>query len=170
MGVMMRHGEKPPGGSSDQAATRAERLEAVFRDRYRAFQYAYVQFLTEHLVDCSRQFGGDLQKMLILAVIGQATLHWVRRVDAPDPIVAQADSGAVSASRLSDLTGIPRQTIRRKLAALAASGWIEQTENGSWRIRFVEGEARARTDLSALDHRSIARVARLVSALTDLER
>lgn len=165
----MRHKEGPQGATSMEAAARSRRLQAVFRDRYRDYQYAYVQFLTEHLVDCSRHFGGDLQKLLVLAVVGQAALHWKRRAGTDHPAF-EADAGAVSASRIADLTGIPRQTVRRKLIALEAKGWVEQVGSGSWRIRYIDGEAQARTDFASLDARAIERVARLVSNLSDLER
>ena len=41
---------------------------------YRAVQYQYLQFLSEHLADCSRSFGGDFDQVVILAVLGQRFL------------------------------------------------------------------------------------------------
>ena len=64
-----------------------------------------MQFFVEHLSDVSRVFGGDLQEMLVLAVIGQAYMRAdeLGRENAP-----------INACRISETTGIPRQTVRRK--------------------------------------------------------
>ncbi len=50
-----------------------EALRGVFEQHYREYQYCFVEFLTEHLADVSRAFDGDLQEMLVLAVIGRGT-------------------------------------------------------------------------------------------------
>jgi hypothetical protein len=125
-----------------------------------------VEFLTGHLVEVSRRFGGDLQQMLLMAVIGQVHLH--RLLTQGAPAEADADSAAISASRLSDVTGIPRQTVRRKLAALALRGWIEQTGSAAWRLVVADGEATARRDLDALDRSAIRRTAGLFANLEGL--
>lgn len=128
-------------------------------DQYSRIQYSFVQFLTEHLADASRAFGGDLQEMLVLAVIGQTALQ----------SVAQGRENAqISASSLSDVTGIPRQTVRRKLASLMARGWVEQTEDSGWRLVRRDGKFDARQDLLELDQRGVERVIKLVRTLSPL--
>lgn len=137
--------------------------EEFIDQHYPTIQYNFVALLTEHLADCSRVFKGDLQQVLLLALIGQVYLDHFRRHDG-----SILDVRGVSASRLSDVSGIPRQTVRRKLVALAQFGWIEETVPGSWRLKTDENGAVARTDLNDLDRRNIQRMARFVSGLLPL--
>ncbi len=60
---------------SDKAPLKVEQIEAQFRTQYPTYQYHFVEFFTEHLADCSRAFGGDLQLMLVLALMGQMHLQ-----------------------------------------------------------------------------------------------
>jgi DNA-binding MarR family transcriptional regulator len=145
------------------SARRIEEVEAAFIAQYPGYQYHAVEFLTAHLVDVSRQFGGDFQEMLLLAVIGQVHLH--RMLTQPDAQAGDAEPASISASRLADVTGIPRQTVRRKLAALAGRGWIEQTASAAWRLTVAGDDAPARLDLDGLNRRSIRRMAELFANL-----
>lgn len=126
------------------------------RDKYRLIQYHFVEFLTAHLSDVSRVFDGDLQEMLIMAIIGQVYLH-------ADGLGRQ--SAPISASRLSDVTGVPRQTVRRKLESLKGRGWIEKTEDGGWRLIENDRTPVAYHDLSDINCRSLERVIKLVKTL-----
>ncbi len=138
-----------------------DEISAAFRANYLSYQYEFVEFFTDHLSDVSRVFGGDLQTVLLLAVIGQVRLR------------AYKDNGndsehfplGISASRLSDITGIPRETVRRKLEALDAKGWIERVETASWRIRMDGEKSAARRELQDLDDRAIDRIARVFCKL-----
>ncbi|RTL86596.1 MAG: MarR family transcriptional regulator [Hyphomicrobiales bacterium] len=127
------------------------------REKYRLIQYHFVQFFAEHLSDASKAFDGDLQEMLVLAVIGQVAL--------------QADgqgrgNASISASRLSDVTGVPRQTVRRKLESLKDRGWIEKVEDAGWRLLVEQDQAApAQIDLLELDARGMERIIKLVRTL-----
>lgn len=140
---------------------RIAEVEAAFAGNYLGYQYHAVEFLVGHLADVSRQFRGDLQEMLVLAIIGQLELH--RRVTHPDPNLAARPS--IGASRLADVTGIPRQTVRRKLTSLAERGWIESDGAASWRLKIVDASSPARDDLSDLDRRKMRRLAELYANL-----
>ncbi len=133
-------------------------------------RYYYVEFLTEHLSDCCRVFGGDLQEMLVLAVMGQVHLRAGLDV-GPDglvkPRIVPGPIG-ITASRIADVTGIPRQTVRRKLAKLESRGWIVPQPSGLWVIALRDGMALARQGedgLDALDARSMERVLRMAQRL-----
>lgn len=128
-----------------------------------AIQYHFVEMMSEHLADCSRTFKGDLQQVVILALIGQVLIDHYRKNDGD---ISQVRG--MSTSRLSDLTGIPRQTIRRKLALLAHQGWIEQTVQGSWRMVAADGKTKAGQDLSDLNDRNRDRIARFISAVSPI--
>ncbi len=141
-------------------------VRAGLEARYPAYQYCMVEFLTEHLADLSRVFDGDLQEALVLAVIGQVFLHaHMAQAKADAGAVAVPNAASISASRISDVTGIPRQTVRRKLQALEARGWIERGGAAAFRLRVQDGVSMARSDLNDLDRRGIARTARLFCAL-----
>jgi hypothetical protein len=139
-----------------------EQMIAALAERYVDAQYVFVQFITEHLADCGRTFGGDLAQMLILAVIGQSHLSAVR--GQPGDAVAYG----VSALRIADVTGLPRETARRKLAKLAERGWIEHGVAG-WRLAGPDAmHPQAKADLSDIDRRGLERLARLHADISRL--
>ncbi|MCO8145984.1 hypothetical protein NHN26_12195 [Rhodovulum tesquicola] len=149
---------------------RTEFLADRFADDFVAYQYCFVEFFTGQLVDLSRFFRGDLQQMLLLSIIGQVLLK-VRKAEQAGGEAVSISPGqmSIAASRLADLTGIPRQTVRRKLALLEKRGWITQEPDGSWRIVVGEdGTAPARRELAEQDESARLRVAKLVSDLEKL--
>lgn len=157
-----------PGESALEGRV-AELLEGFGRN-YPAYQYAFVNFLVDHLADLSRSYGGDFQQILILAIIGQRrldVLRGVERADLPAP-----EAMAISASRLADVTGIPRETVRRKLEALRRKGWVVQGTDGAWSLVVDEGgqDLPVRRDHAELDWRARRRIARLVALLETISR
>ncbi|MCZ8375821.1 MAG: helix-turn-helix domain-containing protein [Beijerinckiaceae bacterium] len=138
----------------------AEQIEARFKARYATYQYHFVEFFTEHLADCSRAFGGDLQLMLVLALMGQMHLQaLVAQKQNPDHRAPSVREQKITASRIADASGIPRETVRRKLTKLEQWGWVEQEGSGAWRIVIGEQGSNARRDLAELDQRAMARIA-----------
>lgn len=99
------------------------------------------------LVECRRYFGGDLDKLLIVSIIGErqltkkkgsgigynAFLQGRRVVGVPRFINTQS---------IADSTGIPRETVRRKVGELMRCGLVrrrddrmlEMTENAAAEI------------------------------------
>lgn len=153
-----------PAGADPRPKRAAPVLDA-FESNYAQVQYHYVQFLTEHLSDCAREFSGDLTKVLVLAVLGQR--HIEAQTSAKRDEAADQPS-AMSASRIADVTGLPRETVRRKLDALSAQGWVEQGPDRRWRIAAVDGRSAVRRDLRDLDARGLQRLARLFASLSPL--
>jgi DNA-binding transcriptional ArsR family regulator len=140
---------------------------ADIRSQYVSFQYLFVNFIADHLVDCSKEFAGDLQKMLVLAIIGQVALQARRRSAAEG--TAMANYPSISASRIAGSSGIPRETVRRKLMALAADGLVEQTEDSGWRLSSSPaGVSAAAVMLADLDARAVDRFARLLRSVREL--
>lgn len=142
----------------------------AYRKNYIRAQYTWVQMLTEHLTDCSRVFKGDLQAMLILAIIGQSYLIKLMK-DGHDEVqpgsIPILDGTSINASSLAAVLEIPRETVRRKLSFLAAQGWIEKNESG-WRLVVAQGQSQARGALNELDQRSMIRIAKLVADFNTL--
>jgi predicted transcriptional regulator len=146
----------PPKLASSCAATKSTQRVDLPREQYRLIQYHFVQFFVEHLSDASRVFHGDLQEILVLAVIGQTFMRAeeIGRKNAP-----------INASRISETTGIPRQTVRRKLLSLEQRGWIQQIEGGAWQLITDDLDVVARQDLAELDKRSIERILKFVRTI-----
>ena len=142
-------------------------ITAAFNAHFLDYQYIFVEFLIGHMVDAVSAFDGDYQEMLVLAVLGQARLGAVRAAANTDLMVPDVEAAAEStnASRIADITKIPRQTVRRKLASLEARGWIERDDTGAYRLVSSGGQSTARRDLAETDRRAIDRVARLVADL-----
>lgn len=148
---------------------RAEEIEAVFSANYLAYQYQFVEFFIEHLTDVSRKFQGDLQAMIVLGIVGQMHIRETRiAVQAGrSPLDLQSDRVSITASRIADVTSIPRQTVRRKLTELEKRRWLVRNPDGSFRLAMTDGVSYAGQDLADVNRRSILRVARL---FRDLEK
>ena len=164
---MMQGDSKRDGSDTER---RTEALADRFLEEYPRYQYAFVEFLVAHLTDIARAFDGDLQQPLILAVIGQVRLEARKRAyDAGAPMPSSEEL-SITASRLADVTGIPRETVRRKLSLLEARGWIAKRTDGAWYlVADPDGnDAPARRHFEEQDKRTRRQVARLVTELSHL--
>jgi len=158
---------KPDASQSNWATnlTVNPELETFIEAHYGQIQYHFVEFIVGHLADCSRVFGGDLQEMLVLGIIGQVLLNTYNK---GTPLEDRSNFGAISASRIADVLGIPRETVRRKLRSLSERGWIVQTDDAMWKLRIEGGETVARRHLRELDKRGLSRMVRAVCSLAPL--
>jgi biotin operon repressor len=116
------------------------------------------------LVVLRRHFGGDLDRMMVLAIIGSRTLSrsridgmsydrfiTLKRPDEePPPIDLQS---------IADASGIPRKTVRRKVKDLEQAGWIIRRDNG-----YVIASARAAHDLAPATEATLRYLATVVTA------
>ncbi len=99
---------------------------------------AHVEGFTRLLILLRKQFEGDLDMMLVMAVIGEATLpKHLLRDDFSYGALQQGKGQMVSkqdinTQSIAAYSGIPRETVRRKLERLADKGWIERNSNGGW--------------------------------------
>jgi DNA-binding MarR family transcriptional regulator len=156
---------KPPkdadaGNSETRShAGRADLVQRRIEANYHSVQYAFVQFFTEHIADIVVTFDNDLNEMLVLAVLGQRRLEVeVTRTAEDHEGMARA---CMTASRISEVTNLPRQTVNRKLQSLRARGWIDRDPGAGWYVRGRGGAAPVRQDLNPLERRFAARLARL---------
>jgi hypothetical protein len=107
----------------------------------------HVDQFTTLLIALRKQFGGDLDRMLVLAVIGSRTLpaRRMRQLSYADfeaGLTAERPS-LINTQSIAETTGIPRETVRRKVAALMEAGWVERNEDGSLLV-----SVRAREELA----------------------
>ncbi|MEI7431672.1 MAG: hypothetical protein WCL27_14550 [Betaproteobacteria bacterium] len=95
-------------------------------DRQVAFQLGKV--LTQALREIYRAFDGDLTMALVLGELGQysaAPLHDKRHNQR------SRNFRCCNAYSISTASGVPPETVRRKLDKLIALGWIIKTEDGN---------------------------------------
>lgn len=129
---------KPPAppaagsGPQDDALHRAFGLLAYTMNRH----------LVDHTLRVMRELDGDYQRMLILGVLSHLNVaHLMPPGSLPAALLdahgllpgAQQRLRPVILRDLAQVTGIPRETVRRKLEALAERGWVERVDNG-WRV------------------------------------
>lgn len=144
-------------GTNGLARQAGAAAQAALTDRFVEAQYVWTSFLLEHLVSVRHRLG-DLDTVLLLTVIGLPALKAARAGDPPD--------APVNAHSLALVTGIPRETVRRKLAALGRRGWIEPSPKGGWRLVLDPGgAATVNRDLDDITQETNRRVARFVEQL-----
>lgn len=106
-------------------------------------------FLLRYLNMLYRHFDGDLALVIVL---GEVAHHNVCRLFSTEGPLAPleetnyddpglyANLEPCNAFSLSAATGIPRETVRRKLGQLVKRGWLQRDPDGSVRIRPAVGE------------------------------
>lgn len=81
-----------------------------------------------------RACGGDLDKLFIVLAVGMRTAEDKRVLDLDmDDVLSGAvdvyPSLSTNVRSIADSTGIPKESVRRKVAALVDAGWIRREEN-----------------------------------------
>jgi hypothetical protein len=136
--------ENPRLAPADQALA-PDRLDALvshYDQRFGARPFAAAILMTEFFIDYLRAlyqaFDGDITMAIVLGEIGQATSRRftdaqrldaldITKIDAAPSFGTARPCNALSASLAS---GIPRETVRRKVRGLAERGWITQVPGG----------------------------------------
>lgn len=135
----------PTGVSADQYAAN-RRLLSVLMGR----------FMTTRLRSIYQAFEGDLTLALVLGELSMRNVESVFPPHAPiHRLAEQARAGHLEASRrlrpcnalsIAEVTGIPRETVRRKLGKLLELGWIERTTDDMYVITEKVGSVFAAFD------------------------
>lgn len=140
--------------------------ETYVRKNFGQIWPRHVGTLTWFLIECRRHFDGDLDLFLVLAVIGDRTFA---ANNAPKDLTydqfESRGAGLVEAERINqqsiaEFSGIPRETVRRKITQLMDKGWIERRPNGSY-----AATPKARVDLSPLTEKSLRYLVLMAKAL-----
>ena len=114
-------------------------LEANFHGSFALLAFITNRHIVDHMVRFRRAFGLDFEALVLWAVVAhQNTAHLFPPGSLPSVVLNE--DGLLKGSdpqlrplrlrHLSEITGIPRETTRRKLATLEAAGWIVQTPQG----------------------------------------
>lgn len=99
-----------------------------------------------HLVDHMRRIGVELSMDLEMAQIWGTLAHMNVLPNLPlsaDPMAVLNEMGRekspslepIRLSQLSQITGLPRETVRRKLERLSVMGKVERSPDGRWLYR-----------------------------------
>jgi hypothetical protein len=120
------------GEMAAAAAPRGWSREYLAQDAFRFF-YRWGGHLSSVLIKLRGAFDGDLDQFLIYLVF---MLTELARLRAMEEAVAKGAERVISRPRglnalsIADITRIPRESVRRKLAALTAAGRIVRGEDG----------------------------------------
>lgn len=134
-------GDGKAGSPLQDAGTDAtDGLEAGFARAFGLVAFVMNRHLVDHMVRCSRTFGIDYQSLVLWAVLShQNCAHLYPPGALPSEVLSEAGTALdryegllrpVRLRHLSEMTGVPRETARRKLAALRRAGWITETPLG----------------------------------------
>ena len=135
-GVSATVASAAPEASAWGAAYDACRTEAAIR---------MGRFFIGHLMRLYREFDGDLEQVILLGEIGHHNTSSLR-FSAEGSVIGRGPDGTAprlhpcNAFSLSQATGVPRETVRRKLAELTRRGWVRRNERGEF---FVTPEVAA---------------------------
>jgi hypothetical protein len=109
--------------------------EPLIRERFGDIWPCHNAAFNDLLIRCRHAFDGDLDKMVILSMIGERTLTSERAAGISYNRFLDGQRGPTSprpinVQSISDCTGIPRETVRRKIAQLIEKGWVERDDTG----------------------------------------
>jgi predicted transcriptional regulator len=130
-------------------------------ERRRELSYLIGRFVTDHLIRTHRLFDGDLTAAVVLATIAQRNVQRfydeVAR-NSPkglDRLVAAGEHlphlRHCNALSVSSATGIPRETVRRKVRWLEQKGWITVGERGQLEMSRTVADHFAAFDAAMID-------------------
>jgi DNA-binding transcriptional ArsR family regulator len=138
--------------------------ETAARENYVKVQYEFVEFLSAQLIDFRKIFHGDLDELLVFMMISRFYLRdELRQRQESDP--EGAFRASPTPSRIAELTGIPRETVRRKLKKLEEAGLLIRTVDGGWRVAVEGGQPTIRIRFEEFLQKEMSRVARFARAV-----
>ena len=108
-----------------------ESVSALLRGNYASVAKDLIGPMVDLLSIARPVFGGDLDKLLIVLVVALRTaedpkLAGVTLEDALEGRLEHYPSLKTNVRSIADSTGVPRETVRRKVADLVASGWVRR--------------------------------------------
>lgn len=135
------------------------------RENFSSVWPAHVEGMSAFLTRLRAAFDGDLDAALIMSVIGSSAVPKQGSNDIKsfeEHTNGQnrfQNFGAVNTLSIATITGIPRETVRRKVVAMEKNGWLERNSDGCWRVTEQGAQ-----DLKPMTEYSLDYVGRLFSA------
>lgn len=136
----------PLGNAMDQ-------FDKRFEQAFGKVSFVVNRFILEHMTRITRELDLDLESTYLWGVLANLNVMHLLSHGSSHGGPIEVDSAlahefrGVRLSDLTQVTGIPRETVRRKLKALQARGKIERNSNGLWVIKMsgVDNATRAFT-------------------------
>lgn len=128
-----------PPNPPDRVFAMPDDFEGRFDRAFGLLAFVANRFVLNHMRRISVELAMDLETTLIWGTLAQMNVLPDIAIDA-NPMTVLDDLGhkkdlTLNPLRLSDLTlitGLPRETVRRKLANLAKMGKVQRTDDGRW--------------------------------------
>lgn len=114
-------------------------------------------------------FDGDLDLLLIMSVIAERTPNdrWIAHADTLRKLLRDNErapgQAPINIQSVSDYTGIPRESVRRKIAILQRKGWVSRGADGELSVT-----EQAASDLEEATGHSVAHIAAILKAYEDV--
>lgn len=125
----------------------------------------HVAALTRHLIACRRVFDGDMDLFLVMTIIGERTFTTraapagMSREAFQSGSVSERETAAINLQSIADYSGIPRETVRRKIEILIDKGWVARDEH-----KYVTATDTANAALSELTDSSVRFLRDMIAA------
>lgn len=146
-----------------------EDFEQQFERSFGLLAYVCNRFIVNHMRRVMSELQTDLESSFILGTLAQLNVaaQWGGRFDRASIL---DDSGVVpdlqlmpiKLGNLSQITGLPRESVRRKLEKLRLLGKVERAEDGGWHLN----KATYDNDFRAFTRETVRR---LLSTATELD-
>ncbi len=112
--------------------------DTEFSEHYYQLSYMLSRFIVPTMRETYREFGGDMLLTLVLGEIATRNLGQFFSRGEPelpesalnDPELQRRLLRPCNALSIANATGIPRETVRRRVKTLCELGFIEQDERG----------------------------------------
>ena len=123
-----------PPGPRRRIRTDGMVIEAM-KAGFSTLQPVWVEGHLAQLCELRRLVGGDLDKPIILAAIGQRSFATATGEPFSYSEALKGEGGAgrsrlTNIESISQATGIPRESVRRKVNEMVAEGWLEKGARG----------------------------------------
>ena len=155
----------PRHGSGDAGVS-----EETLRRNFGKVHALHVAALTRHLVECRQVCDGDLDLFLVMTIIGERTFTArkapdnMSHADFSEGSVSDLEPAAINLQSIADYSGIPRETVRRKLRVLQDKGWVTKDDRN-----FMTVTDKAKANLNGLTESSLKYLTELDSVLSRLD-
>jgi predicted transcriptional regulator len=109
---------------------------AFIKDNFSTIWPVHLDAFTRLLTQLRTRFDGDLELMLVLVVIGERTRpsDWTPELLTYRQLTRRPEDGhlqyPINIQSVSDFSGIPRETVRRKVGILERKGWVARDKDG----------------------------------------
>lgn len=117
-------------------SSRETKATEFIKSNFQTVWPVHLAGFTRLLLHLRHRFDGDLDLALILAVIGSRTHNerWTPELEELARMTS-AEAGdiiqhPINIQSVADFSGIPRETVRRKVATLREKGWVAREADG----------------------------------------